>query len=43
MNRYVKGELPKNPEPTIGVSFATKTVTLKSGEKVKTQIWDTGN
>lgn len=29
--RYVKGELPKNPEPTIGVSFATKTVTLKSG------------
>eukprot|EP00825_Cyclidium_porcatum_P044714 TRINITY_DN6625_c0_g1_i4.p2 TRINITY_DN6625_c0_g1~~TRINITY_DN6625_c0_g1_i4.p2 ORF type:complete len:214 (-),score=37.78 TRINITY_DN6625_c0_g1_i4:92-733(-) len=39
--RYVKGELPKNPEPTIGVSFATKTVTLKSGQKVKTQIWDT--
>lgn len=26
--RYVKGELPKNTVPTIGVEFATKTVTL---------------
>ncbi len=28
--------------PTIGVEFATKTVTLPDGGKIKTQIWDTG-
>lgn len=28
--------------PTIGVEFATKTVKLLGGEKVKAQIWDTG-
>ena len=28
--------------PTIGVEFATKTVKLLNGEKVKAQIWDTG-
>ncbi len=27
--------------PTIGVEFATKTVTLKDGGKIKAQIWDT--
>jgi GTPase SAR1 family protein len=31
LNKYVKGMLPKNPVPTIGVEFATKTVTLKNG------------
>jgi len=29
--------------PTIGVEFATKTVKLLNGEKVKAQIWDTGS
>jgi GTPase SAR1 family protein len=43
LNKYVKGVLPRNPVPTIGVEFATKTVTLKNGERVKAQIWDTGN
>jgi GTPase SAR1 family protein len=42
LNKYVKGVLPRNPVPTIGVEFATKTVTLKNGERVKAQIWDTG-
>lgn len=28
--------------PTIGVEFATRTVTLNTGAKVKAQIWDTG-
>lgn len=41
LNKYVKGVLPRNPVPTIGVEFATKTVTLKNGERVKAQIWDT--
>ena len=40
--RYVKGQIPKNIVPTIGVEFATKTVTLSNGEKIKAQIWDTG-
>jgi GTPase SAR1 family protein len=34
LNKYVKGMLPRNPVPTIGVEFATR---------VKAQIWDTGN
>jgi Rab family protein len=41
LNRYIKGTLPKNNVPTIGVEFATKTVTLGTGGKVKAQIWDT--
>ena len=39
--RYVKGTLPKNPAPTIGVEFATKNVVLRNGGTVKAQIWDT--
>jgi len=41
LNRYIKGTLPKNNVPTIGVEFATRTVTLANGGKVKAQIWDT--
>ena len=41
--RYLKGMLPKNPAPTIGVEFATKNVSLKNGQIIKAQIWDTGN
>ncbi len=41
LSRYVKGSLPKTVLPTIGVEFATKTVTLDNGDKVKAQIWDT--
>ena len=37
-----KGALPKSTAPTIGVEFATKNVTLRSGGTVKAQIWDTG-
>ncbi len=35
LNRYVKGQFPKNAAPTIGVEFATKTVNLKDGGKIK--------
>lgn len=31
INRYVKGSLPATTNPTIGVEFATKTVTLTDG------------
>ncbi|CAD8051840.1 unnamed protein product [Paramecium sonneborni] len=41
MTRYVKGCLPKNAVPTIGIEFAGKTVALQNGKKVKAQIWDT--
>jgi Rab family protein len=42
LSRYIKGTLPKNKFPTIGVEFATKPVPLKTGGTVKAQIWDTG-
>lgn len=41
LSRYIKGTLPKNPTSTIGVEFATRTVSLQSGGTVKAQIWDT--
>ena len=41
INKYTKGTVSRNPVPTIGVEFATKTITLQNGEKVKAQIWDT--
>ena len=41
LTQYVQNQLPKNTAPTIGVEFATKNVTLKTGVVVKAQIWDT--
>mmetsp|Transcript_74510 Transcript_74510/g.177409 ORF Transcript_74510/g.177409 Transcript_74510/m.177409 type:complete len:219 (+) Transcript_74510:50-706(+) len=41
LSRYMKGSLPKAPAATIGVEFATRTVQLASGSRVKAQIWDT--
>lgn len=51
MVSYVRGSAPTNNVPTIGledwgcmigIEFATKTITLPDGGKVKAQIWDTG-
>lgn len=41
LSRYIKGTVPATTGPTIGVEFATKTVTLENGGTVKAQIWDT--
>lgn len=41
LSRYIKGSLPKAPTATIGVEFATRTVSLAVGGTVKAQIWDT--
>lgn len=41
LSRYIKGYLPANKLPTVGVEFATKTINLRSGGTVKAQIWDT--
>ena len=37
----MKGDFPKNTNPTIGIEFATKDVTMKDGVTVKAQLWDT--
>ena len=39
INQYINGTFQAKMEPTIGVEFATKTVTLQK-RKVKLQIWD---
>lgn len=41
LSRYIRGTLPKTPQSTIGVEFATRTVPLQVGGTVKAQIWDT--
>lgn len=41
LSRYIRGTLPKAPQATIGVEFATRTVPLEVGGTVKAQIWDT--
>ncbi|CAD8102204.1 unnamed protein product [Paramecium sonneborni] len=41
LNQYVRGQQPKNNLPTIGIEFATKTVTLQDGGKIQVSIWDT--
>ena len=41
LNRFLKDQLPKSTSPTIGVEFATKSVTMKDGATVKAQLWDT--
>eukprot|EP00826_Nyctotherus_ovalis_P065494 TRINITY_DN962_c0_g4_i2.p1 TRINITY_DN962_c0_g4~~TRINITY_DN962_c0_g4_i2.p1 ORF type:complete len:199 (-),score=55.75 TRINITY_DN962_c0_g4_i2:140-736(-) len=41
LNRYIKNTVPKNPNPTIGVEFASKVVKLRGEVCVKTQLWDT--
>ncbi len=41
LSRYVKGSIPKQKGPTIGVEFTTKVVQLKANINVKAQLWDT--
>ncbi len=41
LNQYIKGAVPKQKTPTIGVEFATKVVQLRNGVNVKAQLWDT--
>lgn len=43
VQKYIKGYVPKNPIPTVGVEFGTKIIGLQTGQKVKAQIWDTSN
>jgi len=41
LTRYTKNVVNKNPQPTIGVEYSTKSIILKNGSVVKAQIWDT--
>eukprot|EP01122_Echinamoeba_exundans_P017273 TRINITY_DN905_c0_g1_i2.p1 TRINITY_DN905_c0_g1~~TRINITY_DN905_c0_g1_i2.p1 ORF type:complete len:241 (+),score=59.50 TRINITY_DN905_c0_g1_i2:87-809(+) len=40
VNRFVKNTYCEESKPTIGVEFATRTITV-DGKKVRIQIWDT--
>lgn len=39
--KYTKDEFSENSQTTIGVEYATKTITTANGTRVKFQIWDT--
>ena len=41
MSKYVKGNFPISPLPTIAIEFATKIIQIKEGGYIKAQIWDT--
>ena len=41
VSRYIKGTIPKQKTPTVGVEFATKAVELRDNVIIKAQIWDT--
>ncbi|KRX10643.1 P-loop containing nucleoside triphosphate hydrolase [Pseudocohnilembus persalinus] len=41
LQKYAKGTCPRASQPTIGVEFVSKEVTLQGGETKKVQFWDT--
>lgn len=41
LSRYCRDEFMLNSQSTIGVEFASKTISLDNGKIIKTQIWDT--
>nr|QBK84575.1 MAG: Ras-related GTPase [Pithovirus LCDPAC01] len=41
VTKFVKKRFPRNTEPTFGVDFISKIVTLPDNKKIKLQIWDT--
>ena len=43
VERYVYNKFSEKSHATIGVEFITKNVVLSDGNRVRLQIWDTGN
>jgi len=41
LTRFSRNEFSLESKTTIGVEFATKTITTESGRVIKAQIWDT--
>jgi Ras-related protein Rab-11A len=41
LTRFSKNEFSLESKTTIGVEFATKTITTEQGHVIKAQIWDT--
>ena len=41
VSRFIAKQFKIDSKSTIGVEFATKTITLDAGKVVKAQIWDT--
>lgn len=39
--RYTKNQFFENGQTTVGVEYATKTITTAQGTRIKFQIWDT--
>lgn len=39
--RYMKGEFSAHYNVTVGVEFASKSVSVDTNKEVKLQIWDT--
>ena len=39
--RFAKDEFNMESKSTIGVEFATKTITTENGHVIRAQIWDT--
>jgi len=43
MNRFLNGSFNESVEPTVGVAFFTRVVSLDSDSRIKFEIWDAGN
>ena len=39
--KYTKDQFDESSQTTIGVQYATKTITTAIGNRIKFQIWDT--
>jgi len=41
LQQFIKGQFNQDPDPTIGVDFHIKTISLAGDTSVKLQVWDT--
>jgi len=41
ISQYIKGSIPAQKAPTVGVEFSTKAIRIDDKTTVKAQIWDT--
>ena len=42
LSRFTRNEFNLESKSTIGVEFATRSITTQDGKTIKAQIWDTG-
>jgi small GTP-binding protein len=41
IHQYIKGTFYDQIDPTLGVSFSSKTIQTKQGKAIRLEIWDT--